>query len=102
MAMTQTASQTPNIKIIPNDGGGAPGKLADAELYFTDGTLAGLRLIGFRDFASGDSGVRCPSRRPRVRAQVHRLHFRCAERGASNRGEVGSFSSAAAFSPVSE
>jgi len=34
------------IKIIPNDGS-PPGKLADAELHFTDGDLAGLKLIGF-------------------------------------------------------
>jgi hypothetical protein len=35
------------VKIIPNDGGNPPGKLADAELHFTDGPLAGLKLIGF-------------------------------------------------------
>ena len=35
------------IKIIPNDKGNPPGKLADAELYFTEGVLDGLRLIGF-------------------------------------------------------
>ncbi len=35
------------IKIIPNDKGNPPGKLADAELHFTDGPLAGLKLIGF-------------------------------------------------------
>jgi hypothetical protein len=35
------------IKIIPNDKGNPPGKLADAELHFSDGPLAGLKLIGF-------------------------------------------------------
>ena len=35
------------VKITPNDKGNPPGKLADAELHFTDGTLAGLKLIGF-------------------------------------------------------
>ena len=35
------------IKIAPNDKGNPPGKLADAELHFTDGPLAGLKLIGF-------------------------------------------------------
>ena len=35
------------IKITPNDSGNLPGKLADAELQFTDGLLAGLKLIGF-------------------------------------------------------
>ena len=35
------------IKIAPNDKGNPPGKLADAELHFTDGPLEGLKLIGF-------------------------------------------------------
>jgi hypothetical protein len=35
------------IKIVPNDKGNPPGKLADAELHFTDGVLDGLKLIGF-------------------------------------------------------
>jgi hypothetical protein len=35
------------VKIVPNDKGNPAGKLADAELHFTDGPLAGLKLIGF-------------------------------------------------------
>ena len=35
------------IKIIENSGTNPPGKMADAELHFTDGPLAGLKLIGF-------------------------------------------------------
>jgi hypothetical protein len=35
------------IKITPNDKGNPPGKLADAELHFTEGPLDGLKLIGF-------------------------------------------------------
>jgi hypothetical protein len=35
------------IKIIRNDKGNPPGKLADAELHFTSGPLEGLKLIGF-------------------------------------------------------
>lgn len=35
------------VKITPNDKGNPPGKLADAELHFTEGTLDGLKLIGF-------------------------------------------------------
>jgi hypothetical protein len=35
------------VKIVPNDKGNPPGKLADAELHFTDGALEGLKLIGF-------------------------------------------------------
>jgi hypothetical protein len=36
-----------NVKIIPNEKGNPPGKLADAELHFSDGPLHGLKLIGF-------------------------------------------------------
>jgi len=42
---TLTAAMT--VKISPNDKGNPPGKLADAELHFGDGPLAGLKLIGF-------------------------------------------------------
>ena len=35
------------VKITSNDKNNPPGKLADAELHFTDGLLAGLKLIGF-------------------------------------------------------
>ena len=35
------------IKILPNDKGNPAGKLAEAELHFTDGPLQGLKLIGF-------------------------------------------------------
>jgi len=35
------------IKITPNDKGNPPGKLAEAELHFSDGPLDGLKLIGF-------------------------------------------------------
>jgi hypothetical protein len=35
------------VKIVPNDKGNPSGKLADAELHFTDGELTGLKLIGF-------------------------------------------------------
>ncbi len=38
---------TLTVKISPNDKDNPPGKLADAELHFTDGVLAGLKLIGF-------------------------------------------------------
>lgn len=35
------------VKIVPNDKQNPPGKLADAELHFTDGVLEGMKLIGF-------------------------------------------------------
>ena len=46
MATTQnTAAIT--VKITMNDRGNPAGKLADAELHFGGGPLAGLKLIGF-------------------------------------------------------
>ena len=42
-----TAVQNVTVKISPNDKGNPPGKLADAELHFSDGVLEGLKLIGF-------------------------------------------------------
>lgn len=38
------------VKIAPlskNDKNAVPGKLADAELHFTEGLLEGLKLVGF-------------------------------------------------------
>ncbi len=35
------------VKIVPYEKGNPPGKLADAELHFTEGALEGLKLIGF-------------------------------------------------------
>jgi hypothetical protein len=47
MAKTQTTNANLTVKIIANDRGSPPGKLADAELHFGEGPLAGLKLIGF-------------------------------------------------------
>ena len=35
------------VKIVRNEKGQPKGKLADAELHFTEGILDGLKLIGF-------------------------------------------------------
>ena len=47
MAKTVTTTATMTVKITMNDRGNPPGKLADAELHFGNGPLAGLKLIGF-------------------------------------------------------
>ena len=47
MASTATTTATMTVKITMNDRGNPAGKLADAELHFGDGPLAGLKLIGF-------------------------------------------------------
>jgi len=44
---TVVAPQNTVVKIIPNDKGNPPGKLADVELHFVDGVFSGLKLIGF-------------------------------------------------------
>ena len=53
------------VKIVPNDKGNPPSKLADAELHFTEGVLEGLKLVGFavweRSSGSGRN-VTFPSR----------------------------------------
>ncbi len=55
------------IKITPNDRGNPPGKLAEAELHFTEGPLEGLKLIGFsiweqRRGGGGGRNVTFPAR----------------------------------------
>ena len=35
------------VRITPNEKTNPPGKLADAEVHFTEGVLEGLKLIGF-------------------------------------------------------
>ena len=35
------------VRITPNEKNNPPGKLAEAELHFTEGALEGLKLIGF-------------------------------------------------------
>jgi hypothetical protein len=46
------------VKITPNDKGNPPGKLADAELHFTDGELDGMKLIGFAIWERRNGGGR--------------------------------------------
>ena len=59
--MTATATTTGNmtVRITPNDRGNPPGKLADAELHFGDGVLAGLKLIGFSIWERRGGAGRC-------------------------------------------
>jgi hypothetical protein len=52
------------VRIVSNDKDNAQGKLADAELHFTEGPLAGLRLIGFGiwERRTGGRNVTFPAR----------------------------------------
>jgi hypothetical protein len=61
------------IKITPNEKGNPPGKLADAEVHFTDGVLDGLKLIGFavweRRGGGGGRNVTFPARQYSVNGE---------------------------------
>ena len=59
------------VKITPNDRISPPGKLADAELHFSDGPLAGLKLIGFAIWERRGSGwnVTFPARQYSVNGE---------------------------------
>src|SRR5256885_14245387 len=60
------------VKITPNDKGNPPGKLADAELHFTDGELGGLKLIGFSIWerkGGGGRNVTFPARQYAVNGE---------------------------------
>ena len=58
--------------ISANDKGNPPGKLADAELHFTEGPLEGLKLIGFAIWerrAGGGRNVTFPARQYSVHGE---------------------------------
>lgn len=60
------------VKITPNEKSNPPGKLAEAELHFTDGTLEGLKLIGFSVWerrTGGGRNVTFPARQYSVNGE---------------------------------
>ncbi len=60
------------VKITPNEKGNPPGKLADAELHFSDGELEGLKLIGFSVWerrSGGGRNVTFPARQYAVNGE---------------------------------
>jgi hypothetical protein len=61
------------VKITPNEKGNPVGKLADAELHFSDGPLEGMKLIGFsiweRRGAAGGRNVTFPARQYSVNGE---------------------------------
>jgi len=46
------------VKVVPNEKQTPSGKLADAELHFTEGVLEGLKLIGFAIWERRSGGGR--------------------------------------------
>jgi hypothetical protein len=60
------------VKIVPNEKQNPPGKLADAELHFSDGVLDGLKLIGFSVWerrSGGGRNVTFPARQYAVNGE---------------------------------
>ena len=71
MAHATGTMQNVTVKITPNDKGNPPGKLADAEIHFNDGALAGLKLIGFAilERKNGGRTVTFPARQYAVNGE---------------------------------
>ena len=83
------------IKITPNDRGNPPGKLADAELHFTEGPLEGLKLIGFSIWESRRGARRAAMLRfPRgnTTSTASAAASRCCDRWPTRRRRGGSAS----------
>jgi hypothetical protein len=59
------------VHFVLNDRGGPQGKLADAELHFTNGPLDGLKLVGFAvwERRSGGRHVTVPARQYSVNGE---------------------------------
>jgi hypothetical protein len=72
MATTDTSLSNLTVKITLNERGSSPGKLAEAELHFNDGLLAGLKLIGFAIWerrTGGGRNVTFPARQYAVNGE---------------------------------
>jgi hypothetical protein len=72
MATTNTVNANVTVKFVVNEKGNPPGKLADAELHFNDGVLAGLKLIGFAVWerrTGGGRNVTFPARQYSVNGE---------------------------------
>ena len=71
--MSKNTGELVSVKIIPNDKGNPPGKLADAEVIFEAdaGPLSGLKLIGFSVWERRDGGknVTFPARQYSVNGE---------------------------------
>jgi hypothetical protein len=60
------------VRIAPNDKNNPPGKLADAEIHFTEGAFEGLKLIGFAVWerrTGGGRNVTFPARQYSVNGE---------------------------------
>jgi hypothetical protein len=71
--MSKSKGELVSVKIIPNEQGNPPGKLADAEVIFEAdaGPLSGMKLIGFTVWERRDGGrnVTFPARQYSVNGE---------------------------------
>jgi hypothetical protein len=68
----KTEDHTVVVRITPNDKNNPPGKLADAEVHFTEGALEGMKLIGFSVWerrSGGGRNVTFPARQYSVNGE---------------------------------
>ena len=73
MATTDTVNANVTVKFVVHEKGNPPGKLADAELHFNEGLLAGLKLIGFAVWerrSGGGRNVTFPARQYSVNGEL--------------------------------
>ena len=74
------------VKIALNDSNNPPGKRAEAEVHFTEGELAGLKLVGFAVWerrGGGGFSVTFPARQ--VRSTASGGAFLCCARSRTRR-----------------
>lgn len=72
--MSKQNAEVVSVRIIPNDKGNPPGKLADAEMIFEAeaGPLGGMKLIGFAIWerrSGGGRNVTFPARQYSVNGE---------------------------------
>jgi len=71
--MSKGKTEVVSVKILPNETGHPPGKLADAEMIFETeaGPLSGLKLIGFAvwERRNGGRNVTFPARQYSVNGE---------------------------------
>ena len=71
--MSKSKGELVSVKIIPNEQGNPPGKLADAEVVFEaeSGPLSGMKLVGFAVWERRDGGrnVTFPARQYSVNGE---------------------------------
>ena len=75
------------VNILPPTNGAPAGKLADAELYFSEGLLSGMKLVGFTVWEGRDGrgrNVTFPARQYSVNGERrHYALLRGIENGAT-------------------